>query len=401
MASSDQKLSVTFVIPYFYPAWQYGGQPRSAFELARALVLRGHRVKVLTTDSGGQRRLSADQIGDGSRTVDGVEVVYYRNVSNWLAFRQRLFFPVKMFRDFDRELTGADLLHIHELRSTLSVPACRAALRLQVPYLVSTHGGLRHLGKRWLKKLFDAQWGRRILEQAEAIIAISPVEEDDARSFPVDPSRIRRLPNLLRVSDYGAPSRLGLFRRKWNLGNAKVILFIGRLHWIKGADLLIRAFERSGLWRSDVHLVIAGNDDGQERELRRMTSQLKLDRAVTFTGFLQHDEKLSAFADAVVTVTPSRSEVFAISAIEALLCECPVILSNACGLSPMPRPEQGVRLFKSESVEDLADALCLATGDASFKKAAAAGREFVRAEFGDAKVAERAESIYREILKVG
>ena len=47
-AATDQPLSV---IPYFYPAMQYGGQPRSAFELAHALVKRGHRVKVLTTDS--------------------------------------------------------------------------------------------------------------------------------------------------------------------------------------------------------------------------------------------------------------------------------------------------------------------------------------------------------------
>ena len=401
MGGSAQALRVTFVIPYFYPAWQYGGQPRSAYELARALVKRGHRIKVLTTDSAGEARLSVSQIGNGHCVVDGIEVIYYRNVSNGLAFRQRLFWPAKLFREIDRELEGADLLHIHELRSTLSIPAYRAARRLRVPYILSTHGGLRHLGKRWMKTLFDAGWGKSILRNAAAIIAISPVEEDDARSFSVDRSRLRRLPNMLAIRDYAELPQKGLFRSKWNIGPSRIILFVGRLHWIKGVDVLIRAFGLSGLSQQATHLAIAGNDDGHESELRRLASELDLDKAITFTGFLDHKAKLEAFEDAEVSVTPSRSEVFAISAIESLLCECPVILSDACGLAPMPGAELGVRSFKSESVEDLAKTLSSALADSTFRKAAVAGREFVISEFGDEKIAERAESIYREILKVG
>ena len=92
--SATQALNITFVIPYFYPAWEYGGQPRSAYELARALVQRGHHVKVLTTDSAGHSRLSA-----GHRQVDGIDVIYYRNLSNWLAFRKRFFWPQALWQE--------------------------------------------------------------------------------------------------------------------------------------------------------------------------------------------------------------------------------------------------------------------------------------------------------------
>src|SRR5215470_13375699 len=88
---------IAFVIPYFYPAWQYGGTPRSAFELARGLVRRGHSVQVLTTDSGGETRLR-DIPDSHTRDVEGIQVRYYSNVSNRLAYRHRLFWPPEFSR---------------------------------------------------------------------------------------------------------------------------------------------------------------------------------------------------------------------------------------------------------------------------------------------------------------
>jgi glycosyltransferase involved in cell wall biosynthesis len=391
---SGQHLNVTFVIPYFYPAWQYGGQPRSAFELARALVKRGHRVKVLTTDSAGDKRLSA-----GRKEVEGVEVIYYRNTSNWLAFHQRIFWPVAMFRELHGELAGSDLIHIHELRSTISVFAYRAVRKLGLPYVLSTHGGLRHLGRKGIKVLFDALWGTRILRDAAAIIAISPVEESDARLLNVDQRKIRRLPNMISLSDYEPLPSRGLFREQWGLNSSRVFIFLGRLHWIKGADLLIRAFKKLCASDTNVRLVIAGPDDGQEPELRSLARTLGLADAVVFAGFCDHKAKLQAFVDADVTVIPSRSEVFAITALEALMCACPVVLSDVCGLHPMPSTEQGVRLFRNEDVDDLASKLAMAIADPSFQANARHGKEFVMSEFAAEKVSQRAESIYSEVCR--
>ena len=92
-------MRLVFVIPYFYPAWQYGGQPRSCYELARILVQRGHRVNVLTTDSAGASRLKRPPAQPGRGVmIDGIEVFYYRNLSNHLAYRHRFFWPVEFFR---------------------------------------------------------------------------------------------------------------------------------------------------------------------------------------------------------------------------------------------------------------------------------------------------------------
>jgi glycosyltransferase involved in cell wall biosynthesis len=391
--SAAQALNITFVIPYFYPAWEYGGQPRSAYELARALVQRGHRVKVLTTDSAGHSRLSA-----GPLQVDGINVIYYRNLSNWLAFRQRIFWPPALWREMQSEISGSDILHIHELRSTLSVFAYGAARAKRIPYVLSTHGGLKHLGKKGLKTVFDALWGGRILRDAAAVLAISPAEEKDAREMNLPLPEVRPLPNMISMSDYGSLPPRGTFKSRNGLAAAKIILFLGRLHWVKGADLLIESFRRIAESHSDAKLVIAGSDDGQGAALRALVARCGLNSSVIFVGFLDDRSKREALVDANLLVIPSRSEVFAITALEALMCGCRVLISDVCGLYPMPSAEHGVELFESNNVEDLARRLRHILESTITPAVANAGRQFVMSEFGSDKVGARAESIYRMVL---
>ena len=392
------EVKITFVIPYFYPALQYGGTPRSAFELARGLVQRGHSVQVLTTDSGGKTRLG-ETAHNHSRSVEGIQVHYYPNISNSLAYHHRLFWSPEFFRQIQERLTEADVLHMHELRSATSIFACRAALRSRVPYVISPHGGLRRLGKRLPKLVFDVLWGKRILTKAEALIALSPVEEHDAQAFGVQTHRIQRLPNAVNIQEYrDLPPREG-FRSRWQIGSSKIVLFLGRLHWIKGADVLVRAFQKAHARQPDIHLVIAGPDDGQEPHLRRLVHAMRIKEAVTFTGFLNETEKREALTGSDVVVLPSRSEAFALSAIESLLCGTPVIMSSACGLYPSPGPEQGVIPFESENVDELSHKIFMMAGPEPFRHNVAAARNFVLQEFSADAIAAKAESIYEAILQ--
>jgi glycosyltransferase involved in cell wall biosynthesis len=388
---------ITFVIPFFYPAWQYGGQPRSAFELARGLVRRGHSVEVLTTDSGGESRLA-----ERSQTtnVDGIEVSYYSNISNYLAYRHRIVWSFDFFREIRERIAGTDVLHIHELRSTTSVLAYREAQRAGVPYVLSAHGGLQHLGKRALKVAFDSLWGKRMMSEATAFFAVSPVEESDALDFGVKAERIHRLANAINLEDFGTLPGPDVFRSRRHIGSGTIILFLGRLHWIKGADVLVDAFKKVHDREPAAHLVIAGPDDGQQPELRRRLQALRLDKSVTFTGFLDDTQKLEALTGSDVVVVPSRHEVFALTAIESLLCGTPVILSSACGLHPLPSIEQGVIPFESQNPNDLADKVLVMAGPQRFRHNVAAGREFVIREFSSDSVAAKAERIYQEILQV-
>jgi len=355
-------------------------------------------VRVLTTDSGGAKRLG--HIGKNEkRNVEGIDVLYYSNLSNSLAYRHRFFWPPEFFRRVHEELLHTQILHVHELRSTISVSAYRSAARAKVPYVVSPHGCLKHFGKKLAKTVFDAVWGKRMLAEAGALIAISPVEENDARAFGVESRRIRLLPNAINVREFQDLPVRRAFAFRWNIHSSRIVLFLGRLHRIKGADVLLEAFQKVRATFADIHLVIAGPDDGEESQLRRRVHAMAMEDVVTFTGFLNDTEKREALVGSDVTVIPSRSEVFSLSAIESLLCGTPVIVSSACGLDPLPKPEHGLVRFISENVDDLAAKVLMMAGPEPFRHNVAAGRDFVSQEFSPGAIAAKAETIYEEVLR--
>ena len=157
--------------------------------------------------------------------------------------------------------------------------------------------------------------------------------------------------------------------------------------------MLIRAFEGVPV---DSHLVLAGADDGEERFLRRIVPSSVRDR-ITFTGFLDREEKLSALVAADLCVVPSRDEIFGMVVLEALASETPVLLSSACGLIPELRGLSGVAVFETGNLDDLRSKLTTALNHERDPVGAAQTKRFVLAEFSLDVVAERAQSVYREV----
>lgn len=386
-------MHIAFVIPYFYPAWEFGGPPRSAYELARGLTERGHKVTVLTTDTCGSARVGKQWI---NRRLDGIEVVHFRNFSNSFAFKQRMSIVPGLGIRLRKHLRDVDVVHLHEYRSLVTVAGVNACKARGVPYVLSPHGGLKPLGKVLAKQVFDRLWGKRILENASRIAAVSPMEEIQALEIGVPAHAIRTMPNAVRVGQFETLPPSGRFRERWSIKGSKIVLFIGRLNWIKGADLVVRA-----LTNNDVHLVLAGPDDGQETELRNAVRDLGLDTRVTFTGFLDDEEKLSAFVDARLTVVPSRSEIFSMTIMESLLCARPVLVSSTCGFFPMPDYDRGVIQFRGGDVQDLSKQMNQALDDQVLAANAEQGRRFAIESFAVDRVTRMAERMYLEIIDSG
>lgn len=362
-------MKIAVVTPYFYPDWEYGGTPRAAFELARALAARGHEIRVLTT---GRRA--------GTTTVEGIQIRYYRNLSNRLAHRYRLFIPLGFRKELRAQLSHCDVLHIHEFRSTLTVPAARTAQKMSLPYLISPHGGLRYLGRRIAKQIFDGLWGRSIMDRAAGVIALTEKEKAEAQALGVAESRIQQLDNVIDSLPYEAlPARRAASR--------KTILFLGRLNRIKGIDILLEAFK--GI--EGAQLILAGPDDGEGANIPSSPNIVK-------AGFLDHQAKLQAISDSNVVVLPSRSEASPVVLYEALLCKRPAVVSSACEL-PMADPARhGILQFQSRQAADLRDKLLFALADPHLSDNAAVGRDFVLKNFSPEVVAEQAERIYEEAI---
>src|SRR5207247_6260888 len=151
--------------------------------------------------------------------------------------------------------------------------------------ILAPHGGLTRLGKESAKIVFDTLWGKSILRDAAALCAISPMEENDAKRWGIHTERIHPFPAAINAGDYRKLPPRGMFASQWGLQDRKIVLFLGRLHWVKGADILIEALSRLSEF-TGLHVVLAGPDAGASNALQSLVKAKSLDQSVRFTGFL-------------------------------------------------------------------------------------------------------------------
>jgi len=105
------------------------------------------------------------------------------------------------------------------------------------------------------------------------------------------------------------------------------LLYLGRLHPIKGIENLLRAV---ALTDPSVQLSVFGDGESSYREsLEALVKQLKIGDRVTFGGQIEKDDlKTEMFLDADLVVAPSFSEAFCMVVAEALAHGVPVIAST-------------------------------------------------------------------------
>src|SRR5262245_25168383 len=117
-----RRLCILHVTPYFEDAWAYGGIPRVAGALTRALAARGHQVTVCTTDVCTESaRLEPVEPHHTlrpwpPRESGGAMIRVFPNVSNTLAYRQ-LFAPIGLNGYLKHSASRFDVAHIHACRN--------------------------------------------------------------------------------------------------------------------------------------------------------------------------------------------------------------------------------------------------------------------------------------------
>jgi len=387
-------LNIVQVVPYFYPAWAYGGIPRLAYGLSRALVDRGHRVTVVTTDAGDR----ASRTNAGAHDVQGVAVHRLRNLSNRLAYDHQLFLPVGIRGVLDEVLADADVVHLHGFWHLLNNAAVGAAGRRGIPVVMTPNGTLPALErKQKLKEVWHAVLGRPVMEATSRFIAVSRAELNQFARAGVDPDRTDLVYNGLDLGEFEALPERGTFRRARGLGDRPIVLYLGKLTPRKGVDHLLAAAARLP---PEVVLVVAGNDMGVQEALEAQARDLELGDRVMFTGLLTGPERLAALADADLLVYPSTDEIFGLVPFEGLLCGTPAVVSDDCGCGQLVAQARAGELVRYGDHAALAHAIGGLLGDdRRRRRMVARGKTFIERHFAWPTIAAQTEAVYRAALR--
>lgn len=192
----------------------------------------------------------------------------------------------------------------------------------------------RSLGKMVMQKAFD---------YSDLLIFISKAVE---KSFEAK----FNIKNKKKAIIYNGISEK-FFTEKRNVkNNITTITFVGRLSYVKGVDILIKAFKEVGEKNNNIYLTIVG--DGEEKErLISLVKELNVEDKVKFVG---HQSNVIEWLDNVeIFVYPSIwEEGFGISVVEAMSRGCIPIVSNKGGLIEIvENGKNGIVLNKDDSKE--------------------------------------------------
>jgi glycosyltransferase involved in cell wall biosynthesis len=205
------------------------------------------------------------------------------------------------------------------------------------PYFLVTHGMLNP----WFREAYPFKhvkkavyWWlieHRVMRDARHVLFTSEAERASA-SVSFRPYRCHE-----KVIGMGtapppqdAAAQLDRFLRVFpHLIGKRVVLFLGRIHRVKGCDMLVDAFGRVAANDDHLHLVIAGSDEERLRpELERIVSRYVTSDRVTWTGHLDDTLKWGALRAAAVFALPSHAESYGNALIEAMACGVPALITD-------------------------------------------------------------------------
>lgn len=388
-------MRIMHVVLSLDPAW--GGPPAVVPRLAAAQAALGHDVVVLSYAAAGRSEATETALS----RIPGRHKVRFEYLPE-PDLIERLLAPTmrRRLRSLRRDV---DILHLHGVwEACLRVAAAEAA-RAGVPYTVAPHGMLDpwSLQQGRLKKQAALALGyRRMLRRAAFLHVLN---DDEGRLLA--PLRLGTptevVPNGVFLEEMHPLPPRQAFAASWPaLRGRPFILFLARLHYKKGLDLLAEAFTTIAADRPEWMLVVAGPEAGAGEAFRATIAAAGLSDRVLLTGPLYGRAKLEALAAAECFCLPSRQEGFSVGITEALAAGVPVVMSDACHFGDAA--EAGAALEVPLSVPALAAALATVTGDAGRRGTmGASGRALVQERFTWPRVAARLLTAYGRAQAAG
>lgn len=314
-------MRVAVIIPSFYPALIYGGSTFASYNLTNYASSLNIDIWVSTTNANGRKRLNVKT--NEFISLHKFHVKYYHeNILNSLSLR--LIFGIY------NDIKMSDVIHIQSIFSYPTPISLLFSKILSKKVLLSPRGSLALwtfkmnglLKNIWLKTLINPFikgifWHATSLKEKNEIL----------RFFPT--ANVAIVPDgaIINNRSISYLNRAEMFET-FNLKDSQYISCLGRIHPVKGYDLIIKAFPSILKKFPNVKLLIAGQDDGAKKDLQLLIEKYHLEKKILFVGQVSGNLKESFLKHSEVLVMPSHTENFGIVALESLVNGTPVVASK-------------------------------------------------------------------------
>ena len=321
-------MRICLVSSSFYPATFYGGPISATWDLSKKLAENGCEIYVSTTNANGDKKLSVEC----NNFLEKEKNVFVKYYNEQITNKFSLSFLFGIWSDIKK----SDIVYIQYLFHYTVLFSLIFSVIQKKKIVVCPRGSfsvftlnnkLPFIKLLWLN-FFIKPMANNIIWQASSYLE----EMDILNKFPNADVKIindgidyESFQNSITVS---RNELLNNFTGFASNDVSKIFFSMGRLHKIKGFDVLIDAFNLFLEKDKYAKLIIAGGDDGVGKQLGNQIKKLNLGSSVFLIGAINFEDKKLLLNNCDYFTLASEFESFGIVIAEALSCGKPVVISN-------------------------------------------------------------------------
>lgn len=339
-------MRIVHVIHTYYP--RVGGIERAVQCLAEEQAKLDQEVMVITSDV---------DVADSPKKeiIGGVNVVRLRS--------RRLLYNDLTIPLEESPIEDVDIVHVHSQNSLFALMQAeklkeRLNAKVAVHFMaVETLRG--HPSP--LVRLFGPYYGRRNTQKAIKLSDLKlarSLRDREILEEKYNVDEVYQLPDA--VPNYYFSMGKGSseeFKERFGIKQENIFLFIGRIHRLKGPQILIQALKYIN---GDIAVVFIGPDGGYAEETLTLAERIGVGNKVYMLGYVDEETKIHALDSAVALILPSITdyvEVYPMVISEAWARKKPVIASDVGGVPYRIRERMNGILVKPSDPKSLAGAM--------------------------------------------
>lgn len=341
------------MLTWEYPPRVVGGISRVVYDLSHRLIKDGHEVTVVTYRDGEAPYFENDK-GVKVHRIDN----YMINPNNFIEWIMQMNFAmIGKANQIIAEEGKFDIIHAHDWLVAYAAKALKESYDMPIVSTIHAteagrNSGIHDETQRYIN---DTEW-MLTYESTEVIVNSNYMKGELQRLFGLPFEKINVVPNGVNLGIFSGVERDYEFRRKFAMDNEKIILFIGRLVYEKGVQHLIAAMPKILSKYNDAKLVIAGKG-GMLDALKAQVRALGIENKVYFAGYMNGKDVQKMYKAADVSVFPSTYEPFGIVALEAMLSENPIVVSDIGGLNEIVQHKENGMKSYAGNANSIADSV--------------------------------------------
>lgn len=369
-------MRIAIIVSSFLPS-AMGGTQIATYNIAKFLSDRGHEVHVITIKDRKEKKFEIMENFYVHRikftrlfTYTFGEMLYYL----------KILFIVKK--------SNIEVIHVQMIRHG------RAGVLIKklagIPFVVSPQGSDIYKSSIYFKKTI----AKFVFKNADVVIALTNNMKKEIQK--IYKRKVVIVPNGVDIRQFENLDK-GKIRKELKISKQKkVILFVGRLHSIKGVKYLIQAIKIILNKDKNVKLLIVG--DGDERKnLENLCKNLNLENHVTFVGEVSPEKVPKYMVASDIFVLPSLSESFGIVNIQAMYCGLPIVATNVGGIPENVIDQINGFLIEPRNEYQIAEKVILLLNNNELREKISENNKEKASNYSWERVVEKLEKLYETI----